>query len=306
VPRARLHLGPDPGHGEFGAHPGDQLAERGPPVVLRLPDKAEDPLVRLGGEGRERQVLDLPLVVIQPEPLGERHEQLHGRPGDPLALLPLGVVAQGAQVVHAVGELDDEDPQVDRGGEDHLAERLALGVVTPLRPVELGHPVDEDRDLRAELRLDLADRQASVLDGVVQQRGDQRRRVHPDVREEDRHGQGMGDVGRARLAGLPAVPVVGDGVGAAEQPRVGTGEDPPVGGDQRQDRVPGARRDVRRRARVRGTGLGGACRERRQPLGYSHLHVLSLSPQSDVHPLRQTLAAERPARSPLRGTSGGS
>ena len=86
---------------------------------------AEHPLVRLGGEGGERQVLHLPLVVVQPEPLGERHEQLHGRAGDPLALLPLGVVAEGAQVVHPVGELDDEDAQVDRGGEDHLAERLA-------------------------------------------------------------------------------------------------------------------------------------------------------------------------------------
>ena len=108
-----------------------------------------------------------------------------------------------------------------------------LGVVAPLGPVELGDPVDEDRDLGAELRLHLADGQAGVLHRVVQQRGHQRGGVHPDVREQDRHRERVGDVGRAGLADLPAVPVVGDGVGVAQQARVGAGEDPPVRGDQR-------------------------------------------------------------------------
>ena len=110
-----------------------------------------------------------------------------------------------------------------------------LGVVAPLGPVELGDPVDEDRDLRAELRLHLADRQAGVLHRVVQQRGHQRGGVHPDVREQDRHRERVGDVGGAGLADLPVVPVVGDGVGAPEQARVGAGEDPAMGGDQRAD-----------------------------------------------------------------------
>ena len=144
---------------------------------------------------------------------------------------------QGPQVVHPVGQLDDQDPQVDGGGDDHLLERLGLGVIAPAGAVELGHPVDEDRDLGAELRLDLADGQAGVLHRVVQQRGDQGGGVHADLGQQDRDGERVGDVGGARLAGLAGVPVVGDGVGAAEQVRVRAGEDPAVGGDQRADRV---------------------------------------------------------------------
>ena len=157
-----------------------------------------------------------------------------------------------------------------------------LGVIAPLGPVELGDPVDEDRDLRAELRLHLADRQAGVLHRVVQQRGHQRGGVHPDVREQDRHRERVGDVGRARLADLPGVPVVGDVVGVAEQPRVGAGEDPAVGGDQRPHRVRRVGRSARRR-RPRARRLAGL-----QP----PLHVQSS--RSVVHRLRQTVAARRP------------
>ncbi len=83
--------------------------------------------------------------------------------------------------MHPVGELDDQDPKVDRGGHDHLAEGLGLSMIAPFGPVELGDPVHEDRHLGAELRLDLADRQPGVLHRVVQQRGHQRGGVHPDL-----------------------------------------------------------------------------------------------------------------------------
>ena len=60
-------------------------------------------------------------------------------------------VAQGAHVVQPVGELDDQHPDVARHRHDHLADGLGLGGVAVLHLVELGDPVDEQRDLVAEV-----------------------------------------------------------------------------------------------------------------------------------------------------------
>ncbi len=142
---------------------------------------------------------------------------------------------QGAEVVHPVSELDDQHSQVDGRGHDHLAERLRLRVVAPPRAVELGDAVDQDRHLRAELGLHLPDQQVGVLDRVVQQGRRQRGGVHPDRGQQLRDGQRMRDVGRAGLARLAPVIVLGHLEGTQEQADVGAREDPPVLSDQRPD-----------------------------------------------------------------------
>ena len=67
-------------------------------------------------------------------------------------------------VVQAVGELDDDDPDVLRGGQQHPPPVLRLGVVVggELQVVELGHPRDELGDLVAELRAQLLRRRRRV------------------------------------------------------------------------------------------------------------------------------------------------
>ena len=304
VTRPHFDLGPQADCGEFLARARCHVGQEGVPGAGGLQGERPDPLVRLGREVGERQVLHLPLVVIQPEPLRERNQELHRGPGDPLALLPLGVGRQGPQVVHPVGQLDDQDSQVDGGGDDHLLEGLGLGVIAPAGAVELGHPVDEDRHLRAELGLDLADRQAGVLHRVVQQRRDQRGGVHADLGQQDRDGQWVGDVGGAGLAGLPGVPVVGDGVGAAEQIRVRAGEHPAVGGDQRTDRVRAGRTGPaqadggERSGSRRGERAGRRSADRYLTVP-ADSHQGDLLPYAGLHRLLLTLALDRAARRPL-------
>ena len=92
-----------------------------------------------------------------------------------------------------------------------------LGGVAEIDLVELGDAVDEVGDLVAELVGQLLERVAGVFDGVVQQRRDQRGRVHAQFGEDVRDGERMRDVRVAGLAELAGVPLLGDVVGALQQ-----------------------------------------------------------------------------------------
>ncbi len=80
---------------------------------------------------------------------------------------------QGAHVVQAVGELDQQHAHVVRDGQQQLAE--VLGLLRPfgheVEPLDLGQAIDERPDLRAEQLVDLLAGGGRVLDGVVQDGG---------------------------------------------------------------------------------------------------------------------------------------
>ena len=141
--------------------------------------------------------------------------------------------AQRAHVVQPVGQLDDQHPGVAGHRHDHLADGLGLGRVAVLDLVQLGHAVDEMGHLGVEVVLDVVQRVAGVLDGVVQQRGHQRGGVHAQLGQDGRHRERVGDVRVAGLAQLAAVLLLGDVVRPLQDAQVGLGVGGPVGGDQR-------------------------------------------------------------------------
>jgi hypothetical protein len=136
---------------------------------------------RFGNSVPERQVLELPLDRVHAEAVRQRRQDLERLLGL-LLLLLAGQEGQRAHVVQPVGQLDHEDPRVLGHRDDHLADRLGLRRVAELDLVELGDAVDEQRDLAAELAAHVLQRVVAVFDGVVQQRGGQRRGVHAEVR----------------------------------------------------------------------------------------------------------------------------
>ena len=153
----------------------------------------------------------------------------------------LGDVAPGAGVVEPVGQLDDEDPDVAGHRDDHLADRLGLRGLAVGQPVQLGHAVDEARDLLTEVAAQLGHRVGGVLDRVVQQRGGQRGRRHAELGEDRRHGERVRDVGVAGLAQLAPVGLLGDDVGLLDDRDVGLGVRRADGLEDRlEDRVAGA------------------------------------------------------------------
>ena len=147
------------------------LAALAPGVEL-LGELAE----RLGLEGLEREVLELPLDLPDPEPLGQRRVDLHRLAGDALLLLDRQR-AQRAHVVQPVGELDEDDADVLRHRQEHLPDVLGLlllvAVGAELR--QLGDAVDEVGDLGPEALLDVGEAVLGVLGDVVEQRRRRRR-----------------------------------------------------------------------------------------------------------------------------------
>jgi len=111
-------------------------------------------------------------------------------------------MVERAHVVQAVGELDQNDPDVTRHRDDHLAEILRLLFLTALEGDlrDLGHPIHELRDFGAEICLHFRERRAGVLDHVVQQAGDYRRHVEFELCDYQRDVQRMDYVGLARFA----------------------------------------------------------------------------------------------------------
>ena len=140
-----------------------------------------------------------------------------------------------------VGQLDHQHPQVAAAGDDHLPERLGLGVVAEADLVQLGHPVDEVRDLEAEVLLGPRERVAGVLDRVVQQRGGESGGVQAEIGEDHRDRERVGDERLAGLAALAAVLLLGDGVGPFERRHVGVGVLLHVHADQRGQGAAGGR-----------------------------------------------------------------
>ena len=213
-----LDLGAAQVVGHLRAHPGEVLLTG----RCALGDEPHDLVVDLGVEGGEGQVLQLPLDGVHAEPVGQRRVDLERLVGLALGRLARDV-APGAGVVQPVGELDDEDADVAGHRDDHLAHGLGLGRLAVGDLVELGHPVDEPRDLVAEVAAQLRQLVVGVLDRVVQQRRRERGRRHPELGEDRRHGEGMRDVGVAGEAHLPAVVLLGHEVGALDDGQVGLG-----------------------------------------------------------------------------------
>ena len=181
-------------------------------LAALLGHQALDLVVLAGVQRLEGEVLQLPLDGVDTEPMGDRGVDVE-RLARLLQLLLLGHGRDRAHVVQAVGELDEDDPDVGGHRHHHLAVVLGLGLVAGLegQVVELGDPVHEARDLLAEGLAHLLQRGTGVLDGVVQQGRAQRLGVQAHAGADLGHADGMDD---ELLPGEPAlVGVVEAGVG---------------------------------------------------------------------------------------------
>ena len=197
----------DAGRGEARSQLGDGALDVAlaalPPRVEQLGQLAE----ALGLERLEREVLELPLHLPDPEPLGQRRVDLHRLAGDPLLLLDRQGV-QRPHVVEPVGELDEDDPDVLGHRQQHLPDVLGLLLLVAVggEARQLGHAVDELGDLRPEALLDVGQAVLGVLRDVVEERGLDRGRVEAELGQDLGRGDRVGDV---RLAAGPLLALVG-------------------------------------------------------------------------------------------------
>ena len=92
-----------------------------------------------------------------------------------------------------VGELDQDDADVLRHRQEHLADVLCLLLLVAARAElgQLGDAVDEPGHLRPEALLHVVERVVGVLRDVVQERGLDGDRVEPELGQDARHRQRM-------------------------------------------------------------------------------------------------------------------
>ena len=203
---ARLDLGGYAGRLQGGRELLGDAGEELALVAAGAFERALEHPVALRIERAEAEVLELQLHRVEAEPLGERGVDVERLAGDGAA--PLGRHrADGAHVVQPVGELDEDDAQVAHHRQQHLAERFRLRLLAALELdlVELGDAVDDLGDAVAEPRGELLFGDRRVFDDVVQDRRDDGVCVDAQPREDLGRGDGMRDVGFARLALLAAV-----------------------------------------------------------------------------------------------------
>ncbi len=116
-------------------------------------------------------------------------------------MLAVGLeMLEGAHVVQAVGELDQDDADVVDHGEHHLAEVLGLLLFAggEIDLADLGDAFDDVSDLLAEFFANVDDGDRGVFDGVVEKSGGDGDRVHFHFGENEGDFERMNQV---RLAG---------------------------------------------------------------------------------------------------------
>ena len=215
----------------------DRLVHLGLPLGAVAGDHLRDLFVGFRIDILEGEIFELPFELPDTEAMGERGENLEGFGGH--AVLARGAErAEGAHVVQAVGQLDDDDAQVFRHGDEDLADiggvlgefrvllaalqgggaqllfvfrgGVALLAFVHADDLQLGDAVHKMRDFRPELRDQLLDRDLAVLDDIVQQSGREGRLVHLQLRQDLRDLDRMDDVGLSAAAALPVVLLVGE------------------------------------------------------------------------------------------------
>ena len=155
------------------------------------------------------------------------------------------VGGNGAHIVQAVGQLDQDDADVAGHGHQHAAQVLGLSfvAVAELQLAQLGHALHQHQRIRAEALGDDLFIHGGILHHVVEQAGGDGLVVDLQGGQYLRHGQGVHDIGLAAVPQLIAVGGQGQLVSAPQQLLVGGGVvrarllDDVVDGNCHNDRV---------------------------------------------------------------------
>ena len=190
-------------------------------------DRIVDLLISDGIDVAEPQVFQLSPDLAHAQAVGDGGVDLERLAGN--LLLPLRrQMLQSAHVMQAVGQFDEHHADVIHHGQHHLAQVFGLLFFAggEIDGADLGDALDDVGDLLAELLADIDDGHRGIFHGVMQQAGGDGDRVHLHLGQNQRHFQGMDQVGLTGGAALPGMMFLGKLVGFADQFEIVVG---PVG-----------------------------------------------------------------------------
>ena len=163
----------------------------------------------------EAEVLELHAHAVHAQAIGDGGVDFQGFLGDAPAFLARQHF-QGAHVVQAVGQLDQDHADVARHGHRHLLEVLRLRLVAGAEDRrQLGDAVDDFCNFATETSAERFFVDTRVFHHVVQERRHQRLMVHSHLGEDFRDRERMRDVGMSGAPVLTAMRLRGEIVGAA-------------------------------------------------------------------------------------------
>lgn len=134
--------------------------------------------------GLETEVFEFDADAVHAQAVGDGRIDLQGFLGDPPAFFA-GQHFQGAHVVQAVGQLDQDHANVARHGHGHLLEvfRLGFGLGLEIHLGQFADPVDQFGHGFTKLRLQRFLGDTGVFDHVMQHGRHQALMVHMHVGE---------------------------------------------------------------------------------------------------------------------------
>ena len=217
-----LHLRDDAAFGQLLGQLAFDVADELAIVRLEIVEPRLDHGVGFGHQGLESQILQLVAHMLHAHAPGERGIDVQRFLRHPGPLLR-GHEMQGAHVVQAIRELDEQHPHILGDGQQQLAKifRLFGALGDEIQLLELGQAIDQARDLGAEEMLDLLLRGGGVLDRVVQDRSHDGGVVKPEVGEDGGDFERMGEIRIARRSLLLTMSLHGVDIGAVQQIFVG-------------------------------------------------------------------------------------
>ena len=191
-------------------------------VLFALGFQALDDLVVADRvEHFEAQVLEFPLDAAHAQTVRDGRIDLH-RLERLVALFSLGQVLEGARVVQAVGQLDQDDADVLGHCHEHLAQVLKLLLLLGIaQHAQAGDAVHQLGDRRAEFVFNLLIAELGVLDAVMQQRRADRIRIQPHLDHDLGYRDRVDDIRLAVFALLPLVRRCGALIGRTDLPDIG-------------------------------------------------------------------------------------
>ena len=120
--------------------------------------------------------------------------------------------------MQAVGQLDQDDPDIVDHGQQHLADAFGLALLArgQVQLAQFGDAIHAAGHLIPKLLADLFERCRGVFDDVVEQAGLQADHVHVHVGQQAGNQQRMRHVGLARNPLLALVALRGEAIGTCQ------------------------------------------------------------------------------------------
>ena len=216
-------LGLQPMVGQMQLQPEADAADEVAAGFVQLLQAASDRGVGVRLQLAEGQGLHLVHDLVHADPLCERGIDIHRLLRDAPALFLAGHVMQRAHVVQAVGELDQQHADIVAQCQQELAQILGGALILALRLDlrQFGDAVDQPPDIGPEQFLDLLGGRHRVLDGVVEDGGDDRFGIQLQVGKDAGDFDRVAEIGVARGADLGAMGLHREDIGAVDEALVG-------------------------------------------------------------------------------------